>query len=101
MPRRVLRSARSFPRSVPASETWPASTGISPVMALSSVLLPAPLGPTMATTCTASGRDRDSANEVGIEHLPARSELSHRAGGNGAALRHHDHPVAQSLDNGQ
>ncbi len=54
MPRRTTSSAERPPTGRPRKATESAGTSISPAMARSSVLLPAPLAPMIASTSPAS-----------------------------------------------
>src|SRR4029077_11667841 len=110
-----------------ASRTLPLIAGIIPTTAFSSVLFPAPLGPTIVTISPrptvadapvtigappypalrsttlrcAAGRSPSLADEIGIQHLLASGDVSHRALGDDLALRHDHHRIAQPLDDGQ
>src|SRR6516165_6541816 len=108
--------------SAPSASTWPPITLARPRIALSSVVLPAPLGPTTATswpawTLTSIPRSTGtspypadsarvasaavSADDIGVLHLLASAQFGHPPLRDDLALRHHHDPFAQPLDGAQ
>src|SRR5450759_126399 len=112
--------------SLPSSSTRPPISRATPRIAFSSVLFPAPFGPTTATTCpcftsmatswtmaaspypaesprTESADPRSdaitaaSADDISVLHLLAGAQLAHPAFVQHFALGHHDHVAAEAL----
>jgi hypothetical protein len=54
MPARAMRCGGSELMRAPSSEIFPAASGASPVVALTSVVFPAPFGPMSPSTCDGS-----------------------------------------------
>src|SRR6266852_3505394 len=122
MPRATSRSVARLVTSSPPSVTWPDIARITPTIAFSTVLLPAPLGPMMAlispgptpkvmfsTTGTppypavrpSTFKCGASSGKVGFLHLRLSAHSAQRSLRDDLAARHDDDDLAQALDDAQ
>src|SRR5207237_10548109 len=123
IPSRASRSRRKPVMSRPSRATLPPSTRAIPSIAFSSVLLPAPLGPTTATTWprdtsrstslttgtslypalrprvqSARSSAGASAEDIGVLDLLTQPQVRHPPLREHSALRHHDDLPADPVD---
>src|ERR1700687_1138833 len=123
MPRETMRWEGHPVMSTPSAYTLPDIGLRSPMMALRSVDLPEPLGPTIATIEPASAfsampwmtgswvypavsdstlsKSAHLASQVGVHDTGVLPQLGHRAAGQNLPFHHHGHPAADALDDAE